>query len=118
MSQLKLGFSGREATLQDFQQCVGAGWSDIIRRLVDDLWVLGWDGVALQIKEKFGALRIYLGDGQTEEMRQRVYVAENESYKTCEECGQPGEVRTGGWLKTLCEAHANGRPVDDDGEDD
>ena len=107
MTQLKLGLYGIESTLQDFQECFGPGWSEIIRQLVVDLTELGWDGIALQIKEKFGGLRIYLGEYATEEMLKLVYLAEAESLEICEECGQQGRLASlGWWLKTLCEAHA------------
>ncbi|MBY5408871.1 hypothetical protein HFO98_10355 [Rhizobium leguminosarum] len=36
-------------------------------------------------------------------------VATEASLRTCERCGRPGELRTGGWRKTLCDPHAAGR---------
>ena len=35
--------------------------------------------------------------------------AEDLSCKTCEDCGQPGKSRQGGWIKTLCDEHSNER---------
>jgi hypothetical protein len=32
-----------------------------------------------------------------------VMKAEQDSYKICEQCGQPGKTRGGGWVRTLCE---------------
>jgi len=32
-------------------------------------------------------------------------MAENMAAITCEECGKPGELRTGGWMRTLCDEH-------------
>ena len=60
---------------------------------------------ALQVKEKFGGLRIYLSsvdpyfDGL-------VAMAETLSTRTCEVCGNVGESCTvNGWRQTLCEEH-------------
>src|SRR4029078_4836825 len=55
---------------------------------------------ASQVKEKFGTLRFYV-DYASEEVYKMVAEAEALSAKTCEECGRPGELRTGGWLTTL-----------------
>jgi hypothetical protein len=46
--------------------------------------------------------------------------AEEESARTCEECGAPGLLRQSGrgWLRTTCETHAEpgGRIVEEGGE--
>jgi hypothetical protein len=57
-----------------------------------------------QIKEKFGGLRFYYigGDDAVDGM---VRMAESWASNTCEECGKPGQSRTGGWIKTLCDEH-------------
>jgi hypothetical protein len=64
---------------------------------------------AFQMKEKFGGLRFYY-DGREEwsdenhdEISKFIDEAEDKSYKTCEICGEVGEPRKGGWIKTLCE---------------
>ena len=98
----------REVPLSELQAMVGPGWSDIIARLVEDLFKLGWDGHVLQVKEKFAGLRFYVGSAE-KPVHERIHEAENESLKTCEECGAPGTLREGGWLKTLCDEHAQGR---------
>jgi len=56
---------------------------------------------AVQVKEKFGGLRFYMTCGSSE-IFNLVEEAETLSYKTCEECGGPGEERGGGWIRTLC----------------
>lgn len=89
----------------------GAGWLDIADRLITDLFALGWDGTVAQTKEKFGGLRFYIGGG-TDAIFTRIDDAELESYQTCEVCGQPGVLHSGGWLKTLCDEHA--KPLDGD----
>lgn len=79
----------------------------------------------LQIKEKFGTLRVYsrthagsLGideDGGEqfvpvpEDLRRKIHgildLADVRTSKTCEYCGKPGERRNTGWIKTLCNDH-------------
>lgn len=57
-----------------------------------------------QIKEKFGGLRFYAdgGDDTTDGM---IRMAEAWATHTCEECGAPGTMRHGGWIRTLCDKH-------------
>jgi hypothetical protein len=64
---------------------------------------------AAQVKEKFGTLRFYLS-ASTDEMEKLIDEAETLSAKTCEDCGQPGVLRGGGWLITACDQHCKGRP--------
>jgi hypothetical protein len=59
----------------------------------------------VQIKEKFGGLRIYY-DGRSDYIDGLISMAECYSYKTCEACGKPGaKTNHGGWMATLCEEH-------------
>mgnify|MGYP003341619096 FL=1 len=60
----------------------------------------------LQIKEKFGSLRVYaanLDDYSSGIIR----MSENISEIICEECGKPGKKRggfpAGGWIRVNCE---------------
>lgn len=57
-----------------------------------------------QIKEKFGGLRFYYsgGDSMVDGM---VTIAESWAAHTCEECGARGHIRSGGWIRTLCDKH-------------
>ena len=34
-----------------------------------------------------------------------VRMAESWAANTCEECGHPGKMRNGGWIRTLCDEH-------------
>jgi hypothetical protein len=110
---IRLGFRGREATLAQLQEEVGPGWAGIIERLTEALFPIGWNGVILQCKEKFGGLRFYTGE-TTEDMETLITAAESESYRTCETCGAVGKPRQGGWIKTLCDEHAQGREPHED----
>jgi hypothetical protein len=57
-----------------------------------------------QIKEKFGGLRFYY-DGGDERISGLETMAEIWAGRTCETCGDRGERRSGGWMRTLCDKH-------------
>lgn len=59
----------------------------------------------VQIKEKFGTLRVYINWGD-KTIYELIALAEDISSVTCEECGAPGELITEGWLKTRCHTHS------------
>jgi hypothetical protein len=91
------------------------GWFEIIWRLCADLEPLvaefeqetGSQFEVLQVKEKFGGLRFYVNCRRNDAIRQRILAAIEESFHTCEVCGQPGKLRENGLIKTLCDEHAN-----------
>ena len=91
----------------------GDGWFDILWRLCVDLEPLvtemerasGRKFEVLQVKEKFGGLRFYVNCRRNEAIRQRIGIAADESFHTCEVCGQPGTLREERWIKTLCDEH-------------
>ncbi len=58
--------------------------------------------VVVQVKEKFGTLRFYM-DHATPEMNAMISKAEAKSAVTCEQCGETGSLRSGGWMRTLCD---------------
>ena len=86
-----------------FFEC-GNGWYTLIKNLITDLIELGWDKQVCQVKEKFGALRFYINTG-SDEIFKKIHSYENQSYETCETCGEKGELRLVGWYKTLCNKH-------------
>lgn len=57
-----------------------------------------------QIKEKFGGLRFYY-QGGNDEISGMVRMSEIWAGRTCETCGNKGERRSGGWIRTLCDVH-------------
>ena len=71
--------------------------------------------VAVQVKEKFGGLRFYTNYSDNV-VNALISMAESMSYRTCEVCGTPGKSRHGGWIRTLCDEHAEGRDYFNDGE--
>ena len=56
----------------------------------------------VQIKEKFGTLRVY-GINSSERIDAIIGVYEYQSGRICENCGAPGTARVNGWVKTLCD---------------
>ena len=86
-------------TLKQCQQCVGPGWSDLIKKIYE---ALPEDAFISQVKEKFGGLRFYIG-AATVEVHDMIEQVERESYTVCEQCGKPGKPREGGWILTLCD---------------
>ena len=118
-------------TVIDLQNDVGPGWRPLLAELHAELTEAGISYEALQVKEKFGILRVYIsGSGEwhptfdltipgqgtvtgtleegSETWRRAdaiVHAAEEKSRTVCEECGQPGVLRTDRfWLRTLCDA--------------
>ena len=57
-----------------------------------------------QVKEKFGGLRFYY-DGGNDKIDGMVSMAEAWAAHACETCGKPGSIRSGGWIRTLCDEH-------------
>jgi len=91
-----------KGTYKDFFP-VGAGWRPLVEKLVDDIIAIDQEVEVLQVKEKFGGLRFYVG-GASEEVYALIGKAEEESFKICERCGTNDNVSTkGGWLLTLCD---------------
>ena len=85
----------------------GDGWFKIIDQLSADITLLdeknGTTTIAVQVKEKYGGLRFYVDSG-SDAVYDLIVAAEEESLKTCEMCGEPGELRGVGWVSTMCDA--------------
>jgi hypothetical protein len=106
-------YKDRYASSQETCMCwgfPGDGWFLIIWNLSEKLEKLildtpedERDGMqATQVKEKFGKLRFYI-DTYSEEVQQHIKLAEKLSAITCEDCGAPGQMRKGGWIRVLCD---------------
>lgn len=59
------------------------------------------DPMAVQVKEKFGGLRFYIGGATDSMIEEFIRQAEEQAEKTCEDCGKPGKP-AGPWVRTLC----------------
>ena len=97
-AKMHYGPSGRTFPLEMAQRCVGPGWAG----LVAECYELLPDGSTIsQVKEKFGGLRFY-----ADPYLDAINDIEDRSLTVCEDCGQPGEPRSGGWIRTLCDGCA------------
>jgi hypothetical protein len=84
----------------------GPGW---LPAIIPVLEICEARGIrVVQIKEKFGGLRIYLDDTD-DDVHAAILLAESIASRTCEECGAPGELRGPGWYRTRCDDCA--RPI-------
>jgi len=96
---------------------VGKGWFHIVEDLCKNIqyhiehneksgnYI---DFKVVQIKEKFAGLRFYY-DGGDDTINGMVQMAESWASRSCEECGNLGELHRGSWLKILCSEHAKER---------
>ena len=86
------------------------GWHPLIETFLNlveyDVRVNGMPEVKiLQIKEKFGELRIYYSGGNATTDAYKRF-AESMSTKICETCGAPASSKSiNGWWKTVCDDH-------------
>ena len=90
------------------------GWNEIVREAFEFCEANGHDIKILQLKEKFGDLRIYtqIQEGyQESEKFNANYKAFNEitgrAYTTCAICGKPSTCMTTGWITPRCDEHEN-----------
>jgi hypothetical protein len=93
-------------TREDALESVGSGWAQLINRVFDKLESIKGTVKIIQVKEKFGGLRIYTDYGN-DELDKVIRDAGIESVTTCEQCGTSGKIRGGSCYKTLCDTHAN-----------
>lgn len=82
---------------------VGDGWQGIVCTLMADLEAMGLPDLRiLQVKEKFGRLRVYLAQGN-DAATDRIKAAIDASVVTCEACGALGTLRHAGrWHGVRC----------------
>lgn len=106
---------------------VGAGWGKVLEAFVATLSQPLKERLhPIQVKEKFGGLRLYmyldtanLDDVRSKELHRQlsslVRITEEQASKTCELCGKPGSLKTdGGWWLTLCKECGDERKRDED----
>lgn len=79
---------------------VGPGWASLVRQAFEKKFP---DCLIVQVKEKFGGLRIYAeGPEWTPEYGHFLADLERQSFLICEQCGGPGLRRHFNWIQTLC----------------
>ena len=103
----QINFKGytREAA----KKSVGKGWATLIDNVFDALESVEGTVKIIQVKEKWGGLRIYT-DVRNSKLDPVVSHSERESFHICEDCGNPGVLRDGGWFMTKCDEHSEGHP--------
>jgi hypothetical protein len=102
---------------------IHAGWRGIVERLLEKLE----RAIAsqppderdrfrvVQLKEKFGSLKVYLGAEGTPEMKAAIETASEESTAVCDVCSAPGRLAERpplGWWATRCPDHETWTPAD------
>jgi len=121
----KVGCDPRQSCMSWGIEC-GIGWYDLISALLYRIkqhekhiktrndWSVKESGepcekykdyypvILEQVKEKFGGLRFYYIGGD-DHIAGLVDMAEEMSYKICEQCGNAGKPNKGGWIITLCD---------------
>jgi len=105
-------YRDRGASMQETCMCwgfPGSGWFNLIHDLSQKLEIIAASQPdnehrlkATQVKEKFGTLRFYT-NYSSPEIDNAIREAEKLSAITCEQCGEPGSVRRGGWVVTMCD---------------
>lgn len=114
-SRYPMLFRDRHGDMRETCMCwgfdCGSGWFDLIDTLCAEIQrhadEIGFEAVARQVKEKHGSLHFYI-DGD-EYIHHLVWMAEWLSRSVCENCGKPGWMSEGGWLKVRCAEHG-GKP--------
>jgi len=92
----------------------GDGWFNLL--LEASIELEKFDVQAVQVKEKFGTLRLYIAgpDSRDERVQAIIRRAEERSCVECETCGAAGKRVGYGYTQTLCEAHAPAPEEDED----
>lgn len=110
-NSIRQSWAAKYAWLQCGAEC-GCGWDVLIDKLLYniDLHIKQkhisepYEFQIVQIKEKYGTLRVYSVGPTSEYIRGMIAISESVSAIICEECGSsPARSRGGGWIKTVCD---------------
>ena len=82
---------------------VGKGWASLVDMVFDALDKSTAPIKVVQVKEKYGTLRVYTDYSGIPSIDDAIEEAERLSHITCEACGKEGTLREGGWWQTLCD---------------
>lgn len=109
---------------ETFLDCVPSGWVTLFLAMCNDISrALEAEGIPksafhfLQVKEKFGALRVYwkledklceaLGNEKASAIKEKIsdaiIDAEGASMKTCSVCGSSAKYTSTGWVRPYCQ---------------
>jgi hypothetical protein len=115
--------SGGRISTPGYPTC-GDGWRDLVETAVGRIATAvaaapSGSVYITQVKEKFGALRLYwhgrnnLPEAICAAIEEAIYLAEARSACTCETCGAEGRLHDkGGYMFTACDRHAQGKAVE------
>lgn len=100
-------YSEEEAVAQ-----VGKGWESLVREVYAAKTGMGINVGIIQVKEKYGGLRVYT-DYYHEQLEEVISDVGKRSFSVCEECGADGNLwlRRGTWYVTRCDAHKGNEAV-------
>jgi len=117
----KYDYMFRDKSLPTTQTCMcwgidtGDGWYELIKNLCKDISRildmypdLRQEFKVVQVKEKYGTLRFYAST-TSDLIFDLIGWYEDKSATVCENCGNKGKLRGGGWLRTLCDKCENKR---------
>ena len=95
---------------------IGRGWHPIVREMAIAIAEVAPGARCTQVKEKFGALRVYTwADPLTttevrDAIRAAIDAAEARSLQTCERCGNLGQlIQNETWWRVRCPLHRDAR---------
>lgn len=84
---------------------VNPGWWPVLDKYLPQILAIDPEA-QIEVKEKFGALRIWIGSETVDDhsvFDPIVEAAEEASRTICERCGAPGRPRKRRWIQTLCD---------------
>lgn len=92
-------------------ESVGAGWSSLIEEVFAFMEQRKINCKIIQVKEKWGGLRIYT-DMLHHELDKKIIEVEKRSFEMCEVSGQLGRLRNcNGWYRTLSDEEGKDYPI-------
>ena len=82
-------------------------WSVLFEKILEGMEEIEEIPYAVQIKEKFGGLRIYMSVITDEQIGNLIKEAEQVASRTCEQCGGIADINYRykikiNWIRTLC----------------
>lgn len=98
--------------LKEACENVYPGWWPILEKYIPQILAIDPEA-QIEVKEKFGTLRIWAGSEKVEwsEFTNIILEAEKASETVCEICGEPGKLRPKQrWIQTLCDRCAAMKP--------
>jgi hypothetical protein len=105
---VRVAWTGEDDLVHMSKDPFYTGWWGILNEVTDliEEWRMDGPVEILQVKEKFGGLRVYV-NGVTSEQFDKLYEVADQSLKVCQICGKPGDRKDlrGYWILTLCPEH-------------